>query len=265
MMQMILCGAMIGIFSLIPGISSGTVLVMLHQFEHVAEILSQPRKNIKQLLLLLFGIAVGVLSMGRIIEFCFQKIPCETLFFFGGIVLFGLPKMMKHEKKGHCSPLFFAIGFLLILLLAFLSGRQEVVITSFPNISILFLVWFMLCGAVDGALTIFPGISGSMTMMVLGPYYLYKSYIANVSFAHLSYLVPLIFYFLGDLIGLFLGSKASLYLLKHYRDWTMSLIYGMILSSALVILPLATFPNLFTAGVALLLAFLINEILTLTY
>lgn len=169
---------------------------------------------------------------------------------------------MKKEKGiALAKPSFFLLGMLLIGILYVLSVKHNMVITNFPKITIPFLILFSLAGALDGALTIFPGISGSMTMMILGPYYLYKSYVANLSFAHLEFFIPLIAYFIGDMIGMYIGSKLSLFLIKKWHHQVMSLIYGMILMSAIVILPFSTMSNIFTSAIALLLSYILVKFL----
>lgn len=261
-MEFIISGFLTGALSLIPGISAGTVLVLIEKFERITKCIAKPWEHIKELSMIILGLLLGVLIAGRIIEFCFITIPHETLFFFGGLVLFSLPKLIKKEQGiALAKPMFFLLGMLCIGILYTLSVKHNMVITDFPKLTIPFLILFTLAGTLDGALTIFPGVSGSMTMMILGPYYLYKSYVANLSFAHLEFIIPLLAYFIGDMIGMFLGSRLSLFLIKKWHHQVMSFIYGMILMSAIVILPFSTMPNIFTATIAFLLSYAVVQFL----
>ena len=84
---------------------------------------------------------------------------------------------------------------------------------------------------------IFPGVSGSMVLLVLGWYHLFKGYIANVTTFDLKILIPLCFIAIGVGLGIIISSKLSSYLLKNHKNKTMSFILGLVLMSAIVIFP----------------------------
>ncbi len=235
-------GFLVGVVSLIPGISGGTILVLLKQYENVASFLSnfKEKKNQINLLIIGLGIILGAITFARIIEFCFYFFPSETLILFGGFVLFSLPGLIKTEQNNF-SPLFFIIGMILMGILGLFSYQSNLVIENYPTLNISFLLFFTLCGTIDGFFTILPGISGSMVMMILGPYFLYKSYLANLSLTNIIFLIPLTCYFLGDILGLFFGGKFSLFCLKKNRKLTISLLLGMVFMSVILILPSFSF------------------------
>ena len=136
------------------------------------------------------------------------------------------------------------------------------IIHSYPRLTITFLFIFSLCGALDGFITILPGVSGSMVMMILGPYYLYKSYLAHLSLANITFLIPLLLYFIGDLLGIYLGSHLSLYLLEKHRSLTISLTLGFVIMSLFLILPitnLTTVNTILTSIMALIISYIISE------
>ena len=153
----------------------------------------------------------------------------------------------------------------LIYFLSCFSTPTPVVILEYPKITLFFLIVFMLCGLLDGFFTILPGISGSMMMMLLGPYFLYKSYLANLSFKTLIFLIPLLFYFIGDLLGFFLGSRFSLYCIKKHHKSFMSFLLGMIIMSILVLIPFSsfTFDSLIPYAILLLTSFILYQFLNL--
>ena len=96
-------------------------------------------------------------------------------------------------------------------------------------------------------------------MMILGPYYLYKSICANI-INYPLYLIPLLFYFLGDFLGIFFGAKFTSHIINKARDFSHSLILGFIISSIIIIIPLA---KIFTMSgfIILLLAYIIMQII----
>ena len=122
----------------------------------------------------------------------------------------------------------------------------EICFITIPNLTKLFFAYlvlcsiplFIICGFIDGFITVIPGISGSMIMMILGPYYLYKSISANV-LTHPIYLIPLLFYFLGDFSGIALGAKFTTKFINKFHNISNSLILGFIVASLFIIIPLS--------------------------
>lgn len=97
---------------------------------------------------------------------------------------------------------------------------------------------------------LFPGVSGSMIMLIIGQYYLFKSYVANVTSFEMVVLIPLAFLAFGIFLGILISAKLTSYLLKDYRRQTVSLILGLIIASAVVLVPtdvVYTLPTIFTS------------------
>ena len=117
----------------------------------------------------------------------------------------------------------------------------------------------------DGFITILPGISGSMVMMILGPYYLYKSFLAKLNFHNLIYILPLGLYLIGDLIGIYLGSLFANKMLSKHRNEFVSTILGMMFTSTIILIPIRHLDNLhytiilFTILLILIKKMLINK------
>lgn len=259
-------GFLIGVVSLIPGISGGTVLVLMKKYEEVSYAIAHFKKkeNIHLLFILILGIILGTITFARIIELCFYFAPNCTILLFSGFVLFSIPDFIKSEK---IKPKLFwlLLGSTVIYFLSFFSVTSTTVIIDYPKITLFFLIFFSCCGLLDGFFTILPGVSGSMVMMILGPYFLYKSYLANLSFKNILFVLPLLCYFIGDMIGFYLGSKVSLYFLKKHRKRFMSFVLGMVLMSVLILLPIETFTfhNVILYSIVLLISFILCQFLNL--
>lgn len=259
-------GFLIGVVSLIPGISGGTILVLMKKYDTIAHAITHFRQKENALILffLILGIILGTITFAKIIELLFYFVPDSTMILFSGFVLFNIPNLIKEEK---IKPNIFwlCLGFTLIFLLSCLNNHSTPITLHYPQINILFLIYFTFCGAIDGFFTILPGISGSMIMMILGPYYLYKSFLAHLSINSLIFLLPLLFYFIGDVFGFFIGSKFSLYFLKKHRKKFMSLILGMVCMSAIIILPIPTwqFKSILLYIIPLLISYLICQLINL--
>lgn len=259
-----LTGFLVGVVSLIPGISGGTILIILKKYEEIAFYITNFKKYKKELLTLILGVILGTITFAKIIELLFFLVPKETLIIFSGFVLFNLKDMIKLEKKNF-SLIWFILGILIMFLLSLIGYNDNLIYIDFPNISLGFLICFGICGIIDGFFTILPGISGSMIMMILGPYFLYKSYLANLSLQNIVFLLPLAFYFLGDLLGLFLGSKFSLFVLKKWRKVTISILLGMILMSGLIMIPKVSlyFKDIVYYLIFIVISYIITKIINL--
>ncbi len=259
-------GFLVGVVSLIPGISGGTILILMKKYEIVSNAISnfKQKENHILLLSLVLGIFLGTITFARVIELFFYFAPNCTLILFSGFVLFSIPDLIKSEKMKP-NILWIFLGALAIYILSTLSVTSAPIILDYPKITILFLISFSFYGLLDGFFTILPGVSGSMVMMIIGPYYLYKSYLANLNFQNIIFLVPLLCYFLGDVLGFFIGSKVSLYFLKHLRNIFMSFVLGMVIASALVLLPVhsLTTSNILLYIIVLLISYIISQLLNL--
>lgn len=237
----LICGFLIGSLSLIPGISSDIALIALDKYEEYIFILSNLRSAKKRewfiIFKILIGTILGILLSANILEWLFSNYPKITLYTLVFLLICTLPNFYKKEIKTiKFNKFYFMFGLIIILLMyIFLNTTTPQIVVEYPKITILFLISFAFYGTLDGILTITPGVSGSMVMMMLNVYYLYKSYAANI-FTKPIFLLPLSFYLIGDLIGIIIGSKINAYFISNYRDKFMSLVWGLVLMSLIIIL-----------------------------
>lgn len=233
-MKNFIIGIIIGITSLIPGISAGTIIYVTDEFDYITSIIADYKNNIKNIFFMIIGILIGVITFSKIVELLFVYLPFETIYLFIGFLLYNFKETLKLQKN--LNIIYLSAGILIIYILSLFATTTNPVITNYPEISFTFLIIFGLCGCLDGFLTITPGISGSMVMMILGPYYLYKSYLANVT-NNISFIIPLLCYLIGDIIGIYLGSKFSKIMLKKYKYAFTNIIIGMVLISIILLIP----------------------------
>ena len=257
-------GFLVGVVSLIPGISGGTILVLTKKYDCITNAISNYRKkeNLLLLLSLITGILFGTISFARIIELMFYFMPKGTMIIFSSFILFHLPKLIKDEKINPKLS-WIIIGAILIFIISFFSSDIDKVVFDYPKINLIFLIYFACCGCIDGFFTIIPGISGSMIMMLLGPYFLYKSFLANISFTNIHLIIPLLFYFLGDAIGFFLGSKFSIFFINKYHQFFFNIIIGMVFMSAILLLPIPIFlsKEIFSYIIFIFISYILHKII----
>ena len=82
---------------------------------------------------------------------------------------------------------------------------------------------------------IFPGISGSMVMLVLGKYEMIRGYIDKITSLDVNIYIKLAVFGIGAILGVVISSKLLSKVINKYRDKTVSLILGFIIASALIL------------------------------
>lgn len=253
MLKNIIGGIAVGIANIIPGVSGGTFIVLLGLFDQLMESISnifnlkiklKNKKNdaifIAQFLL---GAAIGLIGFAKILEVLFVKFEVQTLYWFIGLILLSVPMLKRKEMNGEgINWLFLAIGLLLIAGLSYFSPGESGNIVPLEelvskNMNFGFCLTLVGIGAIGGASMVFPGVSGSMVLLVLGYYHLFKGYVAHVTSFEPMILVALIFIAIGVGLGIITSAMITNYLLKHYKRNTMSFILGLIIMSAIVIIP----------------------------
>lgn len=241
-------GVAVGIANIIPGVSGGTMLVILGIFDRlmasisdVFKVTSVNRKGAMVFLIqVLLGAGIGVIAFAKIVDWLFAYYATQTFFWFVGLVVFSVPSLMRNEMKGHkVSIPYLLLGIIVIGVIAWFSPEKtDLTITSFPAITGTHLLLMVVVGMISGAAMLFPGVSGSMLMLIIGQYYLFKSYIANVTGFQWDVLIPLAFLGGGILLGILISAKLTSYLLRKSRRQTVSLILGLIIASAVILIPI---------------------------
>jgi len=253
-------GIAVGVANIIPGVSGGTMLVILGIFDRlmasisdVFKVHSEDRKgSILFLLQVLLGAGIGLVAFAKVVDWLFTHYATQTFFWFIGLVLLSIPTLIKKELKGHkISIPYLVLGIVVIGLISFIAPEKaDLTITAFPQITLIHLITLTGVGAISGATMLFPGVSGSMIMLIIGQYYLFKSYVANVTSFEMVILIPLAFLAFGIFLGILISAKLTSYLLEGYRGQTVSLILGLVRASAVVLIPtdvIYTLPKVLTS------------------
>ncbi len=249
MLKLLIGGFIVGVANIIPGVSGGTMMVIFGIFTPVmtaiSEILStkssfeEKIKHVKYIMILLVGVVIGLVTFANIIEFALANFPTQTKFCFLGMIGFSIPLLKTKEMPNDkISIMPFIIGCAVIILMVLLAPEEtNMVITDFPSIELFYLIKMIFLGIIAGAAMFIPGVSGSMLLLILGEYYLFNSLVANVTSFQMNVLIPLGFMAFGILSGIVISSKLTAYALKRNHNATMSLIFGLVIASCIMIIP----------------------------
>ncbi len=244
-------GIVLGVAFIIPGVSGGTLAVLMGIYENLIEAVSnfyKGFKNFKKYFLYLLPIALGILFSvaicAKIIRIGLDKAPIITMLVFLGLIIGGIPKLFKEVKKpGVKEIVCMLVGLLIVVVMTFVNKSASDAVLTDMNIGgyiVLFLV-----GALASATMVVPGISGSFTLMLIGYYEPILTVINNItSFTNLKTNILIIIPFLmGAAVGVIVIAKIIEYLLNHHHDLTYYTIIGFVLSSIVsVFYQVAGFP-----------------------
>lgn len=244
-------GFLMGIANVIPGVSGGTIAIILGIYEQfissISNLVKNLKENIKFLLPILIGMVLAILILSSVIEYSYDNFPLPTMMFFVGLVLGGIPMLMKNvinkkECKQVSSYVIATLAFALVIFLAcsdlIFNTTTEV---SFVNMAVFDYVLLFIVGVVTAATMVIPGISGSLVLMLLGYYYPVISTISNLlTFDNLvGDILVLGVFGVGVLVGIVLISKLLEMLFKKYNTKTYFGVLGFIFASVLAI-PIST-------------------------
>ena len=236
-------GIAVGIANIIPGVSGGTMLVIFGLFEKLANAISDifkketttRKQSFIFLLKVLLGAAIGIVAFAKVLGYTLSHIEAETIFWFMGLILFSVPIIIRNElKEEKFNIIFFVIGILIIAGLEYFNLQGGLSNTGDGNTILDFLILAGL-GAIGGISMIFPGVSGSMVMLVLGKYEMIRSYIDKLTSLDINIYIKLAVFGVGAVIGVVLSSKLLSKVLEKHRGKTVSLILGFIIASALIL------------------------------
>lgn len=246
----ILRGIMIGIANIIPGVSGGTMMVSMGIYDtliySITHIFKQFVKSIKLLLPYIIGILIGIGGGALLLSYLFVNYPLPTNTAFIGLILGGIPSIVKNLDKKKINAISITIC---IIAFAFIIYLQWVKINAGsvshniePSISTAIIM--LLIGAIASATMVIPGVSGSMIMVLFGYYDSILASISGAIIAIKSFDLSLILHYtsilfpfaIGMILGIFLIAKLIELLLKKYFTYTYSGILGLVLASPVVVL-----------------------------
>lgn len=234
-------GIIMGLANVIPGVSGGTLALIMGVYEKMINAITTLFKKFKENVLFLLPLAIGMVAAiyggSKVIPPCLEKFPLATVLFFVGLILGGIPMLYKKVNKhlkNWTNYLVLIIVFAALLCYTFLVGNGGK--ADLTNLNFIDYIKLVLVGMVAAATMIIPGISGSMTLMVLGYYEGIYETVGNITnfseFGHnMAILIP---FGIGVAIGIFLIAKAIEFLLAKFEVKTYFGIFGFIFASLLI-------------------------------
>jgi putative membrane protein len=242
---MLINGFLMGIAAIIPGVSSGTVAVLLKFYDRLIESVDHIIRFKRQyfvsslifVILIYGGNFIALFTLAGPMELLLLEYPNHMSLLFMGLLIGSIPLIIKKVHEKELKPfkhiglvLAFSVSVLSLVLLNIFTPDQSVAepITTL-TLSNTFLIF--ITGFVASATAIIPGISGSMVQLAIG---MYPTFVNALAVINIPILMVL---FGGMLLGLIVAARGIAYLLKHYYHLTYMIILGLLIGSIVQILP----------------------------
>lgn len=230
-------GLMMGASDVIPGVSGGTIAVLLGIYDRLIAAINglfskDWKRQIGFLIPLAIGMGTAILALSHVIEWLFEHYTGPTKFFFLGLIIGIIPYLFRQvDVKNNFKvrhTVLLVIGAILIGMMFFLQADEGAVIVD-KTFSTYVLLFFS--GFVGSAAMILPGVSGSFMLLVMGVYATVISAISNLHFDVIAVTG------LGIVFGFIIMSKVINFFLNKYYTATFALIIGAVIGSIIVIFP----------------------------
>ena len=241
--KLFLNGVFMGIADAMPGISGGTIALLVGIYEELIKSISGlkislfselknngfnsfwKKLNGNFLLVLSLGIGISLISFVKISAFLLENYPLFIWSFFLGLIFATIYVIYKMINQWSIINFFFLIISIIISIL-FSLYNSSFLISETTEISLLYI---LISGIIASSAMILPGISGSLILVILGVYaYLIKS-LDNLEF------IVIFTFVLGAIIGLLGFSRILKYLFNNHRDVTYTIMLGLVIGSILTV------------------------------
>ncbi len=241
-------GMAMGIVNVIP-VSSGTVSLIIGVFERFINSIKSlnlkafkllfkgefsefaKKTDFKFLLTLLIGIMAGMILTAISLKAIFKQYEAYAYAFFMGLIVASVVYVLG--MIGKKTPRMIVLMSVAIIVSFYLSIKSN----PYPNDNFLYLI---LCGIIGSLGMIVPGISGSHLMMVMGNYELIVTQalpaITKLSTFGQGFMVLLPFV-IGAVISIISISYLLSWLMKEFRNETLSVLSGFMIGSLPVVYP----------------------------
>ncbi|PYZ94142.1 DUF368 domain-containing protein [Salipaludibacillus keqinensis] len=251
-------GVLMGVSNIIPGVSAGTIALVLGIYDQLIVSISdffsaKWRQTLGFLVPLGIGIVGAIVAFGGLITWLLTNHEQPTQFFFLGLIIGVIPLLFKQsDMKEKFTIAHYSVLGVTGILIGFLGFMNPDAAAVVHELTLLNGVWFFVAGWIASMSLLLPGISGALVLILFGVYYTAMSAISTLDFAVISVIGA------GVVVGFVVSSKFIKYLLNHFPYMTYAAIIGLLLGSLIIVYPgfsagpAAIFPSIITfiAGTA---------------
>lgn len=245
MIKKILQGTLVGIGSILPGVSGGMIAAAFNIYAKLIEALDlltkKPIRAILSIWEYLLGIGLGILIGFIIVLFIFSFVPIPSTLLFIGLILGGVPDiyLLARESKIKVKSIIVILVTTIILVSVAFINPTSVARSNTMN----YFIWTIV-GILLAISLIIPGLSGTMILMMLGfytpllnlPKALLTNFVDGNYQTFFNQSINLVFIGLGVLLTFIIIGKLLNLILKHYPNTFYQFVLGIMLAAPINII-----------------------------
>ena len=241
----VLCGILIGVGAVLPGVSGGVLCVIFGIYPVVMDMISHPLTNLKNKLKILvpymIGMVIGFWGVAKMLEMLLTRFeaPCTCLFI--GLVAGMLPSLFVTVGKGRNRVLsYLGLSLSCVVVLAILVSLRVMSVEIEPS-----FLWYIVCGGALAFSVIVPGMSFSTMLMPLG---LYTPFVQGIGDFDFRVLIPA---GIGAAVTLVAFSRFISGLFNKHYSVAQNIVVGIVIAATAVIIPFNSFTSILSSVVNL--------------
>lgn len=263
-----------GTSDLIPGVSGGTIALLLGIYDGFISSISRLFSkrfwpSFKFLLPIIIGMGLAIAILSNLFNYLLSYHEIPTMFFFTGLIIGIIPYLLKisnfkrtFETKHY---LMIVLGIFILVIITLLNNGDK---HSGETLTLSFglIIKYFIAGIFASSAMLLPGISGSFMLLVFGVYGTVMFSISELMKLNFAALPILIIVGLGILTGFMLSSRIIQYFLHHHTTMTFALIIGLVIGSIYAVFPgypengLAWITSLLTMIIGFVVSFTLGQI-----
>ncbi len=227
-------GIVIGGTMLVPGMSGGSMAMILGIYDKLISAVSNFFKDIKKhfLFLLVFCVAAvtGMILFSNPLLSLINTFTMPAMYFFIGAIAGGIPMIGRQAQVKKFSwklPVYIILGALAVWILSVLPTSS----TDTESSGFFGSVMLVIAGIIAAVALILPGISVSYLLLVLN---LYEETVKAISTLYFPFLIPLA---IGFAAGIILTTKLLEMAMERHPQPTYLIILGFMLGAVVNVFP----------------------------
>ena len=237
-MLLFICGVIVGLAKIIPGISGAMIAIYLNLYEKILDVIvnffSNWKDNLKFITIFGMGMLLAIIFGSKILLVLFSRYQFMLFMFFIGLIIGGTCNFAMKIKYNWQN----IILIILIIILFFLFGFTRFNANYTLKYNFFDNIIFFIGGFIDIFASLVPGISGTLLLMSIG---IYSNILKLISFSlNIGYVLDNLNLYISYILGMFLSFILNAYLmnycLKKYKNITYSIILGLAIGSIIFLI-----------------------------
>ena len=226
-------GAFVGTGFILPGVSGGALAAIFGLYKRIIQFIAHPFRDFKGNVLFFIpvgiGMLVGMVALAYPLDYSLTHFKAQTLWFFIGAICGTLPSLWREagstgRKPAHIYMMLAALVLFFLLLKYGLSNMATQMPMNFGT--------WLLAGALIALGILVPGLSSSNFLIYIG---MYDPMVAGFKALDMGVLIPLV---LGVGLCMLAFSKLMDYLIERIHAPLFHIVFGIVIASTLMIVPL---------------------------